>query len=310
MFAVRDAEHLELQHRNHVVSDSRALQREAARGTMHRVRSGAYVAAAVWSELTAVQRRRLEVAATAEMNRDYIASHRSTGVLWGIPTIRAHDGLVHGRVTAAAGSRTEHGIRKHAVQDLALHTTTAFGIASTTLARTVLDLAATEPFDEAVVAADWALGRHLTREHLLETLDEWEPVRGRRRIEAVVRFADGRSGSPGESLSRVQIDAGGLPVPILQHLFTDADGFVGYVDFWWPACNRIGEFDGLKKYREAEFRAGRDAGQVVADEKVREDRLRATSTTPGMSRWIWDTLMRPGALVRQLTAAGMEPVRR
>lgn len=240
----------------------------------------------------------------AEQHAGYTASHRTAGALWRIPSLRRHDGIVHERVTAASGSRTEHGVRKHAVRDLDQHRTVVDGIGCTTFERTALDLAATEDFAEAVVALDHVL-KHVSRTRLREVLDEWAPVRGRRRAEAAIDFADPRSGSAGESWSRVQIDEAGFVAPMLQQEFSDDAGFIGVVDFWWPECNRIGEFDGLKKYKEGKLLAGRAPGDVVSEEKIREDRLRASRTQPGMSRWIWATLLERGALPRQLSAAGV-----
>jgi hypothetical protein len=293
-----------LVHRNRTGWDERSLQRAAERGSLIRLRSGAYVSATVWNALASHERRRLEVAAMAEMHAGYVASHGSAAVLWGVPTIRNHDGLVHARVTEAAGTRTEHGVRKHAARDVEQHLTRVDGVVCTTLERTVLDLAATEPFPEAVVALDWALAR-VPRERLHEVLEEWGPVYRRRRIEAALAFADGASGSAGESLSRVRIHEARLPAPVLQHAFFDARGLIGYVDFWWPDLGLIGEFDGLKKYREAELLAGRTPGQVVIDEKLREDRLRTATAHPRVTRWTWATAFEPGALARHLAIAGL-----
>jgi hypothetical protein len=293
-----------VRHRNHTGHDDRALQRRAATGELTRLRSGAYVPTAVWRTLRAEDRRRLEAAAMAEQHAGYAASHRTAGALWRIPSLRRHDGIVDARVTAASGSRTEHGVRKHAVRDVDQHLTVIDGIRCTTIERTALDLAATEDFADAVVALDHVLKR-VTRTRMREVLDEWAPVRGRRRIEAALDFADPRSGSAGESWSRVQIAEAGFVVPVLQQEFFDDAGLIGIVDFWWPGCNRIGEFDGLKKYKESKLLAGRSPGDVVSEEKIREDRLRASRTQPGVSRWIWETLLARGALSRQLAAAGV-----
>jgi hypothetical protein len=283
----------------------RALQRGAETGALIRLRSGAYLPTEVWGTLRAEDRQRLEAAAMALMHPSFVASHRTSGALWGIPTVLRSDGLVHARVSVAAGSRTEHGVRKHAVHDTDLHLDVVDGITTTSVERTALDLAATEPFFEAVVAMDAVLRGGATKERLLAVLDEWAPKQRRSRVERVILFADGDSGSAGESWSRVQIAEGGLPAPILQQRFIDARGLIGFTDFWWPRFNLIGEFDGLKKYREAELLAGRTPGDVVEAEKIREDRLRRTDTRPGVDRWIWATLRTRGALVAQLRASGL-----
>lgn len=295
-----------VRHRNHTGLDSNALKRAAERGELVRLRSGAYVRATIWASLTSDERIRLEVAAAQAVHRgDFIASHRSAAALWGLPRVRRHDDLVHQRVSRTTGSRTEHGIRKHAVEDVDLHLTTIDGIPVTDVDRTVLDLAATEPFSAAVAAADWALRNHTTKERLRVCLEEWNPRRARSRVQRVIEFADGAAQGPGESISRVQIFEEGLTMPVLQQRFDDHLGLIGFVDFYWPDFDLIGEFDGLLKYREERVMAGRSAGEVVSDEKIREDRLRATERRPRVTRWVWATLSPVGRLAAQLRGAGL-----
>ena len=277
---------------------------------MTRLRTGAYVSTAVWNALTKEDRHRLAAAAAAEMNAAFVASHRTAAALHGVPLLGAGDGLVHTRVSEAAGSRTEHGCRKHAVADLELHVVTVDGIARSTLERTIVDLALSESFESAIVAADWALRNGATKDSLRAALDELAPKRGRTRVEAVIAFADAASGSVGESYSRVLIERSGFPSPLLQAAFSDARGLIGYVDFFWPDFRLIGEFDGMEKYSKKAFVGQKVPAEVVTDEKIREDRLRASASRPGVSRWIWPTLMAHGALERQLRAAGLPTSRR
>ena len=295
-----------VRHRNHTGMDSSVLTRGARRGDLIQLRSGAFVKAAVWKALTPDERVRLEVAAAAAVHRGpFVASHRSAAAHWGIPRIKKHDGLVHQRATSTAGSRTEHRVRQHAVADFALHLTRIAGITVTDVDRTVLDLAASEPFSAAVTVADWALRSHTTKDRLRAALDEWGPTRGRRRIERVIDFGNGESQSAGESVSRVQIFEGGLTMPILQQRFDDGRGLIGGVDFSWPEFNLIGAFDGLVKFRKPEFMKGRTDSEVLTDEKDREDRLRDTPEHPHVTRWVWGTLSPVGQLETQLRRAGV-----
>ena len=307
MHPVRGRSDLTLvRHRNHTGLDSNALKRAAGRGELVRLRSGAYVSSAVWEAIKPDERIRLEVAAAADVHRgEFVASHRSAAALWGIPRVRRHDGLVHQRVTLSTGSRTEAGIRKHAVAKPDLHLDAVDGITVTSIARTVVDLAATEPFGAAVAAADWALRSHVTKQQLATTLDEWDPVRGRTRVQRVIDFADGAAQSPGESVSRVQIAEAGLSTPVLQGRFDDHLGLIGFVDFYWPDFNLIGEFDGVVKYMDEEILDGKAGWEALVQEKVREDRLRATDRHPDVSRWIWADLHPVGQLAAQLRRAGL-----
>ena len=293
-----------VRHRNRYGIDDRALRRSAFRGELTKLRSGAFVETALWDALGDEDRARLEVAAAWEAGRGFfVASHASAAALWEVPRISTPDGLVHSLTSLAAGTRTEHGVRKHAAKDLEQHVVAVHGIACTSLERTIVDLAMTEPFADAVVAADWALREHTSKDAIARVLDELSPGRGRRRVEQVIDFADPRAGSAGESFSRTLIAEHGFPAPVLQQRFDDEHGLIGFVDFYWPDQALVGEFDGLVKYRDPGLLQGRSPEDVVIAEKLREDRLRATGAR--CTRWVWATLRRPGELAAQLRLAGL-----
>jgi hypothetical protein len=187
------------------------------------------------------------------------------------------------------------------------------GLAATGLARTVVDVARYSSFGVAVAMADralaakplqsaGALSSSTTQPELLDALAELETVHGATKAAAVIGFADGASGSPGESISRVVIHRLGFPKPVLQFVFTDAAGRV-IVDFWWPEYSLVGEFDGQGKYLRDEYTGGRSIATVVLAEKDRENRLRAHG--PTVVRWGWTEAMSPPLLRRKLLAAGL-----
>jgi hypothetical protein len=113
----------------------------------------------------------------------------------------------------------------------------------------------------------------------------------------VAAFADGRSGSAGESLSRVWFTEVGLPEPDLQVEFHDAAGQIGCTDFYWEEFRTIGEFDGRGKYDDSED-SQQTARDVLYAEKRREDRLRVDNE---VVRFGWsDVRSRPRLLAQQL----------
>ena len=188
------------------------------------------------------------------------------------------------------------------------------GFLATSLARTVVDVARSSTFREGVAIADAAL--HGLRDHtgraLRKPVDKGELLdeliaagsrRGVAQARAVIDFADGASESPGESCSRVGFRILGLPAPLLQQEFRDRLGLIGFTDFWWPECRLMGEFDGGSKYTDLTFLRGRTPGRALADEKRREDRLRATGR--GMSRWGWAIALSPPRLRVHLRDAGL-----
>ncbi|PWF89628.1 hypothetical protein DEJ37_00810 [Kocuria rosea] len=82
--------------------------------------------------------------------------------------------------------------------------------------RTVLDCASTLPLREAVVTADHALRRGTERAELLALLERRAGAPGCRRARRVLDLADGRSESPGETLTRLVLLRARLPRPELQ----------------------------------------------------------------------------------------------
>ncbi|TRW44140.1 hypothetical protein [Georgenia yuyongxinii] len=147
-------------------------------------------------------------------------------------------------------------------------------------------MARTRSFASALASADVALRTRLvTTDDLLSELGHLRGTRGVRMAEMVVERADARSESVGESLSRARMHELGLTIPELQHDFFDADGFVGRSDFWWKRLRILGEFDGKAKYRRDGYAGDVDPGEIVWNEKRREERLRPLVAR--VVRWGW-----------------------
>ncbi|WP_343966254.1 hypothetical protein [Oryzihumus leptocrescens] len=164
-------------------------------------------------------------------------------------------------------------------------------------AEAVLQWAAWAGVESGVVAADEALRRGMaTREELRRALAGLALGRGRGSARAVTELVDGRSGSVGESRTRVLLRALGLPEPELQVELHDARGsLVGWVDFLFRGQRTVVEFDGLLKY-------GGNLGQKeLVKEKLREDRLRALGLE--IVRLTWRALDDPGATLASIQTA-------
>lgn len=228
-----------------------------------------------------------------------------------MPTIGEWPDTIHIASPLGAG-RTKSGLHEHVLPagvTVVMHE----GQLVTSAADTVVGLACTLPFAAAVAIADFAL--HVPRDRpalcskadLEHSLQAYAGRKGYRAARAVVEFADGLSGSLGESHSRANMNLCGFVIPELQVPFYDADGLIGYTDFFWRTINRIGEFDGLGKYLREEFARGRDPAQVVIDEKIREDRLRGCG--PSVSRWLFQVGVSPRRLGELLRRVGVPLVR-
>jgi hypothetical protein len=188
------------------------------------------------------------------------------------------------------------------------------GLPVTTPARTAVDLAATLPFRNAVVALDSALDSSVRSARVAKplelaafdaALERRRPLRSSNQVARVRSFVDGCSDSPGESLSRVMMFERGWPKPVLQHPFSDREGKIGDVDFWWPEVGVIGEFDGYVRHSRGEKLGGRTPAAAAFDEKKREDRLRAHPDVRGVARWTFGELSKPSGLDTVLFGAGL-----
>ncbi|HLT84744.1 MAG TPA: hypothetical protein VKZ83_10980 [Phototrophicaceae bacterium] len=272
--------------------------------TLHRVRRGAYVDEAAWRDAGERQRYELLVRGTIPaLRRPPVLAHESAAVLLRIPVIGPWPDVVHVIGKPSAGGRSSAKVVHHGVREqpgLAM----VGDVVVTSPARTAVDLARTRSFASGLAAADHVLRTGLaTREDLEAELAKTRGRRGHQRARLVVRHADGRAESVGESLSRAQMIELGLPTPVLQQEFYDDEGLIGRTDFWWPELRTIGEFDGFVKFGRALVGDDADARLALWEEKRREDRLRRQGN--GVVRWTWDEAFRRDGFARLLAAAGI-----
>lgn len=289
-------------------AERNALARSATAGRLCRVARGAYIDAASRSRSPDDAYRDLVHARHLVSPSPLLFCHASAAVLWRIPWIGAWPHAVH-VLSAGASGRTGRQFVQH-VGPAVISTDSIDGAAVTSLARTLIDLARTGFVANAVVAMDAGLAgirlgmrsHAVTRQELVDELGRAGSARGVRAARFAVGFADARSGSPGETRSRLSIARAGLTPPVLQQRFVDDEGTM-FTDFWWPEFGVVGEFDGAGKYLREEWMDGRSAAQVVIDEKLREDRLRRQVSR--VVRCDWDVAGSPSRLGLLLRQAGV-----
>ncbi|GAA4677169.1 hypothetical protein [Frondihabitans cladoniiphilus] len=303
--------------------NDRALRRAADRGALVGLVPGVFIAADTWHAAGAGERHLLRAAAVADrLGPLAVFSHATASAAHGWSHLSPWPEVPDVTDPTVRRSRTGSTMRTHAFPLAGTDVDALDGLPVTAAGRTAVDLAASLPFRDAVVSLDSALapagpavaGRQRARKTVL-TLEAFDlalerrlPVRGHNHVARVRAFADGCSGSVGESLSRVVMQERGWPPPILQEPFVDASGTIGRVDFWWPEFGVIGEFDGAVKYSRAEYLGGMTPAQAAVREKRREDRLRAHPRVRGFARWMWDDIHNTERFARVLAAAGL-PVR-
>ena len=173
------------------------------------------------------------------------------------------------------------------------------GVPWTTPARTVVDLARTVGFEQAVAIADAALFRGLTTtEELSAQVARATRCCGIARARRVVSFADGRSESVGESRSRVLLTAAGVaPVDLQAVMRNERGGFLGRVDFLFAGRRTIGEFDGEMKYgRLWPIPRARSSTRRSAQDGLRDAGF-------AVVRWTWRDLADPAQLAARIRRA-------
>lgn len=279
------------------------------RGEFVRIVRGAYISAETWSALDRDERYRGTIEAAAALSDERLVfSHESAASLWRLPSLDGWPKQIHIVSARESGTRSSTVFARHPV-GIPEETVVIAGYDVTTLARTVVDLAAKRTLEVATVFADAALrlAHHplelLDKDRLLKELESVPLRHGSARARATIDFADGAADRPGESISRVSMFRAGIAAPQLQVEMFGASGSRYVVDFWWPQFNLIGEFDGQAKYTDPQFLRGRTPEHALRDEKFREDDLRATGK--GMSRWGWSVARSPAALRSHLRAAGI-----
>ncbi|WP_354496664.1 hypothetical protein [Mycetocola sp. 2940] len=296
--------------------DGRSLRREHAAGALMSIRRGMYTPSSLWSDLAARDRYLLRMRAVLDSRKsDAVFSHASAAALWDLPVVGPWPEFVH--VYTVDGSRrsSRRGIRWHRAPLLEGDIVEVDGVLVTSPLRTLLDLARTTTFMSAVTTLDAGLARAVNengradaavrlREMLVDRLDALARAPGTAKARCAIDFATHLAGSPGESVSRVQMHVLRFPKPELQFPVIDRNGTLWHSDFGWPVYRQLGEFDGFTKYTRAAYTNGKPIEEIVWAEKKREDLMRA-ATGYGMARWLWSDALRAPRLSGILSEAGL-----
>jgi hypothetical protein len=235
-------------------------------------------------------------AAVAVAGPGAAASYADAALLHGLHLLRRPPELI--AITSPAGHerlRTGTPAVRIRVAPLPAGQVTVRGLVPvTSVARTVTDLARTSPFRSGVVVADSALhARKTTVAELRAVLSSCGHWPGTTRASEVIGFADGRSESPFESISRVAFRDGGLPPPDLQVWVGGEGGPVGRADFLWREFRTIAEADGALKYADPD----RARQQLRRDADLREAGFEVV-------HFSWAELTAtPGQVIRAIRAA-------
>jgi hypothetical protein len=252
--------------------DAKAIRARVRSGEWHRVRHGAYCAGETWAALDHEGRRLLVARAAVRSAKSHVlASHTTAVDIFGTPVWDLPD-LTHLTRTDGRAGRREAGIVQHrglvTVEDMTIR----HGWQLTSGTRTALDITTIADTERSLVVVNGLIHADETSGPLMDrrlaTMTNWPDTL---RSELVLRLADGRCESAGESRTMFLCWREGLPAPVPQYEIRDTYGrAVARVDFAWPELGVFLEFDGKVKYLKF-LKEGESPSDAVVREKRREE---------------------------------------
>lgn len=292
-------------------SERRQLDRMVARKELVRPLSGLYANAALWCRIDENIKSLMIIRGLAKKHPSWVFCDMSAALLHGLWVSYNDSKQIH--VVKPAGHKSTHdaSIVFHAMK---VDFVEIGGVRATTLERTVFDCCRLHPVRSSLGVADAAL--RLTGQSNDWLLTAFQQFSRRSTGWHVARYvagiANGLSENGGESLARATMIMLGYQVPELQvELPNPIDKSTYRTDFLWnlPDGTRIaGELDGHDKYLLPEMTGGRDAIEVLTDERLRESRINALRIP--MMRFSVADVRSPQRFARIMDAFGIPHIKR
>jgi hypothetical protein len=267
------------------------------------VRRGAYVLAPIYADLDLAGRYDLLCrAAVRQARTPVVLSHTSALAQWGCPLWDADLTEVHLTRPDGTTNRREAQVRPHRGLLLDGDVVERNGLKLMSPVRAALEYTTLTNVEHSLVEVDDLLHRKLVELAALRAryadMARWP---GTLITDLVLRLADGRSESVGETRARYLVWSQGLPPPEVNYpIFDEYGREVARVDLAWPAYGLFLEFDGKVKY-ERLLREGESASDVVFREKQRED-LICRLTGWRCIRIVWADLYKPEVTAARIRA--------
>ncbi len=274
--------------------NDKAIHRMLRTGAWTRVRHGAYTDAAGWNALDAPGRHRLRA-------RAVLRQANTTAALSHVSSALEHGGSVHGiplddvHVTRLDGhlGRHEAGVHQHCGRVEPQDVVRRHGLAVTSATRAALEVTTMADAEAGLITVNSLLHGGATDLRSLReryaSMTQWP---GSLATDLVLRLADPRVESVGETRAYFLCYRQGLPAPVPQYEVRDSRGrTVARVDLAWPELGVFLEFDGAVKYEKL-LAPGERASEVVLREKRREE-LVCRLTGWRCVRLNWADLERP-----------------
>ena len=276
-------------------SSDRELGRLVRAGVLRRIRPGAYVAADAWATLDDAQQHRVRARAVLrKAQTEVVLSHVSAVPEYGAPTWGLSLDDVHLTRTDRCAGRKEAGIRQHQGRLFSPDVVSRDGVDVTSATKLALDITTVASLEASLCVVNYLLHAQMTSpEDLVERYRWMENDPHTLRTDLVLRLADSRIESVGETRTFVLCWRESLPMPQLQYAVAGTR-----LDFAWPKHGKWLEFDGKQKYVQF-ARPGESVADVVLREKQREDMIRELTGWQCL-RITWSDLERPSRLAARI----------
>jgi hypothetical protein len=219
----------------------RGVQHRAESGRLRRIHRGVYAIGGA-----ALPREGRHLAAVLACGPGAVLSHVSAAVHWNLLSYDAP----RPEVTAPASRAGAPGIRLHRTRSLdARDITERRGIPVTTVAKTLLDVAAHAPASHLEHALGQALRNELYDQRAIEdVLHRHRGCRGTRALRTATAGDPAFTRGELERRLRALCRRAGLPRPLSNVVVADADDRPHEVDFFFPAHRLVVETDGWRDH--------------------------------------------------------------
>lgn len=280
--------------------DDRAITREVKARRWYRVRRGYYTFPDLWQAATGVERHLVRCRCVLDSLGENVALSHASGCvaldvdLWGIDLTRVHVTRLDGGAGRIEGDVVHHEGFVSDGEVLEVN-----GLRVLPAQRCVLEAGSLASAEAALVLLNSALHRRLCSiDDIGDQFDLMAHWPRMRHLHVPVRMCTDKAESVGESRGLWLFFKQHLPAPILQLEVYDGRRLLGRTDWAWPKLRGLGEFDGKVKYGRL-LAPGQEPGEVVFEEKRREDLLRE-ATGAWMIRIIWADLSQPERTAQRL----------
>ena len=293
----------------HTRCERERLRKAVREGIAWEILPSVFARSGYWCELKVPTQARHRMRALQELHPELVFAGPSAALAHGLSVSNRHLERVW-----AATNRTTHRRSSPAVRSVMVshgEVVEREGLRMTSLARTVGDCLRLMDFRSGLAVADSALrAGEMDVDVLADEMRAacWH-MSGLQRACGVLRLADPRAESGGESIARATMLELGLAAPDLQRGYqSPIDPMLHYrADFVWGTAGGdiVGELDGNEKYESAELCGDRSIVQVIGEEHRRQSHISACKGVLRVVRFGFSDVTHAEGFLQLLTGCGV-----